>query len=305
MRSGSGELRGVRAIGERLYRRRRLVVLIAAVLLLPVLCGGGILMYLSERSVQNVGAAIGDSSQANRIELYVTAQQVNAAQQRLQLRVEVIPHGTLAGAGLDVPAKYLALYTSSPTKAQVDFPAGRPAPAQDLDVSLYGGTVSDYPFDGYDAQIAFAASVDGQSVPVSMTFGDIDPFFHIAAVSGTYENATADLTVHVFRAQGTKFLAGFMMIVMWALALSVLVGAWILVSRRRGLVWPALGWMAATLFALAGLRNTAPGGPPIGCVLDYAAFFWSEILTAFGVVMVTVLGALTERRNEPLAEPRA
>ena len=299
MRSGAGELRGVQALAERIYLRRRLIMGIATALLFPVLCGGGILMYLAERNTQNLGAAIGDPSEPNRIELYVTAQQVNAAQQRVQLRVEVIPHGTLAAPGLDVPAKYLSLFTSSPTKAQVDFPAGRPAPAQDLDVSLYDGTVSDYPFDGYDAQIAFAATMDNQSVPVSMTFADIDPFFHIAAVSGTYQNSTADLTVHVFRSQGTKLLAVFMMVVMWALALSVLGGGWILVSRNRGLVWPALGWMAAILFALAGLRNTAPGTPPIGCVLDYAAFFWSEILTAFGVVMVCVMGVLTERRNEP------
>jgi hypothetical protein len=106
--------------------------------------------------------------------------------------------------------------------------------------------------------------------------------------------------VHVSRAQGTKFLAVFMMVVMWALALSVLGGAYVLVSRRRGLVWPALGWMAATLFALAGMRNTAPGSPPVGCVLDYAAFFWAELLTAVGVVAVSVFGVLTERRKEPL-----
>jgi hypothetical protein len=282
-------------------RSRLLVLRIAAVLLVPVLCGGGILMYLQERSTQSQGAAIGDADEPNRIELFVTAQQVNAAQQRLQLRVEIIPHGTLAAAGLDVPAKYLSLYTSSPTRAQIDFPAGRPAPAQDLDLSMYGGTVSDYPFDGYDAQLGFAASMDGQAVPISMTFGDIDPFFHIATTGGDYQNDAVELTVHVSRAQGTKFLAGFMMIVMWALALSVLGGAWILVSRKRGLVWPALGWMAATLFALAGLRNTAPGSPPIGCVLDYASFFWAELLTAVGVVMVSVWGVLTEHRKEPLA----
>ena len=282
-------------------RSRLLVQRIAAVLLVPVLCGGGILMYLQERSAQSQGAAIGDATSPNRIELFVTAQQVNAAQQRLQLRVEIIPRGTLAAAGLDVPAKYLSLYTSSPTRAQIDFPAGRPAPAQDLDLSMYDGTVSDYPFDGYDAQLGFAASVDGQAVPISMTFGDIDPFFHIATTGGDYQNEAVELTVHVSRAQGTKFLAGFMMVVMWALALSVLGGAWILVSRKRGLVWPALGWMAATLFALAGLRNTAPGSPPIGCVLDYAAFFWAELLTAVGVVMVSVWGVLTEHRKEPLA----
>jgi Domain of unknown function (DUF4436) len=285
-------------------RSRRLVLRIAAVLLVPVLCGGGILMYLDERSAQSQGAAVGDADNPNRLELYVTAQQVNAAQQRLQLRVEVIPHGTLAADGLNVPAKALSLYTSSPTRAQIDFPAGRPAPAQDLDLSMYGGTVSDYPFDGYDAQIGFGATMDGQAVPISMTFGDIDPFFHIATTDGGYQNDAVELTVHVSRAQGTKFLAGFMMVVMWALALSVLGGAWILVSRKRGLVWPALGWMAATLFALAGLRNTAPGSPPIGCVLDYASFFWAELLTAVGVVTVSAWGVLTEHRKEPLTSER-
>jgi hypothetical protein len=300
MRSGRGERSGVQPVGERPHGRRSLALRIAAALLVPVLCGGGILMYLTERGTKTIGTAVGDSARADRIELYVTAQQVNAAQQRLQLRVEVVPLGTLAEPGLDVPAKNLVLYTSSPTKAEIDFPAGRPAAAQDLDMSLFGGTVSDYPFDGYDAQLAFEAAIGGQTVPVALTFTEIDPLFHIAAVDATYQNSVADLTVHVSRAQGTKLLAGFMMIVMWALALTVLAGAWILVSRRRGLVWPALGWMAATLFALAGLRNTAPGTPPVGCVLDYAAFFWSELVTAFGVVTACAMGVRVERRAEPI-----
>src|SRR5258708_36659688 len=106
MRSGSGELRGVRALAERIYLRRRLVMGIATALLFPVLCGGGILVYLAERSTQNLGAAIGDPSEPNRIELYVTAQQVNAVQQRVHLRVEVIPPGALPASGLAVPARY-------------------------------------------------------------------------------------------------------------------------------------------------------------------------------------------------------
>jgi hypothetical protein len=278
---------------------RRLVLWISAVLLVPVLCGAGVLAYLAERYTQSVGAAVGEGAKPDRVDLFVTAQQVNAAQQRLQLSVEIVPHGTLAESD-GSPAKPLSVYTSSPTRAEIDLPAERAISAQNLDVSLYGGTVSDYPFDGYSADVGFAVYADGKPVPVSITFSEIDPFFRIATVDGAYQNSSAELTVHVSRAQGTKFLAVFMMVVMWALALSVLGGAYILVSRRRGLVWPALGWMAATLFALAGMRNTAPGSPPVGCVLDYAAFFWAELLTAVGVVAVSVFGVLTERRKEPL-----
>jgi hypothetical protein len=274
---------------------------VAAVLLVPALCAGGIGLYLNQRAVDHQAAVIGDRADPNRVELFVTAQQVDAVQRRVQLRVEVIPLGNLATPnGVNAPAKQISLYSTSPTNSEVQFQANRSAPAQDLDVSLYGGTISDYPFDGYDTEIAFAAVVDGQQVPVAMSFGDIDPFFRFSTIESVTTNRVVDLTEHVSRAQGTRLMAVFMMVVMWALALSVLAGAWILVSRRRGLVWPALGWMAATLFALASLRNVAPGSPPIGCLLDYAAFFWAEILTAVGVVSAVVWGVLAERSREPL-----
>jgi len=282
-----------------------LVRRVAAVLLVPVLCAGGILLYLSERAVEHQTTEIGDVTNPNRVELFVTAQQVSAAQRRVQLRVEVIPGGTLAAPdGVNAPAKQITLFSTSPTHSEVQFPAGRSAAAQDLDVSLYGGTISDYPFDGYDTEIAFAAVVDNKQVPISMSFSDIDPFFSFDTVSARTANHVVDQVEHLSRAPGTKLMAVFMMIVMWALALSVLAGAWILVSRRRGLVWPSLGWMAATLFALAALRNVAPGSPPIGCLLDYAAFFWAEILTAVGVVSAVAWGVLAERRREPLRSER-
>jgi len=57
----------------------------------------------------------------------------------------------------------------------------------------------------------------------------------------------------------------------------VLGAALTIVSKGMGLVWPAMGWMAATLFALVGFRNAAPGSPPIGALIDYGAFFWAEL----------------------------
>ncbi|MEU8510855.1 DUF4436 family protein [Kitasatospora sp. NPDC048722] len=62
---------------------------------------------------------------------------------------------------------------------------------------------------------------------------------------------------------------------------------------------PALGWMAATLFALAGFRNTAPGAPPIGCLLDHTAFLWAEAIVAFSVVYVVLRGTPVELAPPP------
>ncbi|WP_342451022.1 DUF4436 family protein [Streptomyces flavochromogenes] len=76
-----------------------------------------------------------------------------------------------------------------------------------------------------------------------------------------------------------------------------------LVRRRMGLTWPALGWMAATLFALAAFRNTAPGAPPIGSLLDYLAFFWAETLIAFCVIVVVVRAVRAEDPPPPRGAP--
>ncbi|MFD0405100.1 DUF4436 family protein [Kitasatospora sp. NPDC127116] len=46
--------------------------------------------------------------------------------------------------------------------------------------------------------------------------------------------------------------------------------------------------------APAGRPEHAPGNPPIGSLLDYAAFFWAELLVAVGLTMVVVRGARVE-----------
>ncbi|MET9883331.1 DUF4436 family protein [Streptomyces sp. NPDC006430] len=70
-------------------------------------------------------------------------------------------------------------------------------------------------------------------------------------------------------------------------------------GTRRGLVRPATGWMAVTLFALAAFRSTAPGAPPTGCLWDYAAFLWAEAIVASAVVYVVLRGTPVELRPSP------
>lgn len=277
-------------------RRRRVLIWVAVVLLAPVLCTVGVLAYLNERSGVESGLQTGDAAAVNRIEVQATVQKVDAATRFAQLRVEVIPHGVYADGASAIPVKALHLYTSSPTRGQLTFPAGQAIAAQDVTIGLFDGTFSDYPFDRYTATIAFAADADGVTAPVSVVVDDIDPFFRLRAKKPVNEQDVAGIDERVKRSRGTVLLAVFMMVAMWALALAVAGAAWILVSQRRGLVWPALGWMAATLFALVGMRNAAPGNPPVGCLLDYAAFFWAELLVAVSVVAVAARGIIVERK---------
>ena len=124
---------------------------------------------------------------------------------------------------------------------------------------------------------------------------EVDPFFLTKVRSTVSIAGVAVDTIRIGRSRGTLILAWFMIVAMWALALSVLGAARILGARRQGLVWPALGWMAATLFALIGMCNAAPGSPPIGSLIDYAAFFWAEAIVAGSLTYVAATGIRAER----------
>ncbi|MDX3638537.1 DUF4436 family protein [Streptomyces sp. MB09-02B] len=106
------------------------------------------------------------------------------------------------------------------------------------------------------------------------------------------------VTLGLARSGSSLVFAVFMMAVMWELAASVLIGAWYLTTGPEGLVWPGPAWMAATLFALAALRNTAPGTPPIGCVLDWFAFLWAEPVIALCLITVVITGVHKALRED-------
>jgi hypothetical protein len=54
--------------------------------------------------------------------------------------------------------------------------------------------------------------------------------------------------------------------------------------------------MAATLFALAAFRNTAPGTPPIGGVPDWFACLWAETVIALCLITVVTTGVRSTLR---------
>jgi hypothetical protein len=152
------------------------------------------------------------------------------------------------------------------------------------------GLVSSYPFDSYAAVIGFFVTAGDQNVPVSLRFRGYDALFTAEVTDAEWPTGQLKANVSAGRTFSSSVLAWFLMAAMWALALSVLGAALTIVSRKMGLVWPAMGWMAATLFALVGFRNAAPGSPPIGGLIDYGAFFWAELLTTVALVYVTVNG---------------
>ncbi|WP_327382105.1 DUF4436 domain-containing protein [Streptomyces sp. NBC_01207] len=234
----------------------------------------------------------------DRIDINATIQRVDAAGREMTLRVLVTPRGALADPDGVSPAEDLTVQTSTATRGDLTFKAHQRIATMDLPVALTGGSITDYPFDAYGADVEFGAVLGGEKVPVRVTLSNNDVLFS-ATVDASAVQGIAVLDIGLARSNSVFVFAIFMMLAMWALAVSVLIGGWYLVTRRKGLTWPALGWMAATLFALAAFRNTAPGTPPIGCLLDYIAFLWAETVIAFCLITVVITGI----RAEPPATP--
>ncbi|MFE5581809.1 DUF4436 family protein [Kitasatospora sp. NPDC056531] len=161
---------------------------------------------------------------------------------------------------------------------------------------MYEGTKTDYPFDRYRTEAGFSATSAGTAVPVGLVFTDTDPFFVVRPQAKASATGSVTLDARITRSRSTFILSWFMIAAMWAIALAVLGATEVLFRKREGLVWPSLGWMAASLFALIGMRNAAPGSPPIGSLMDYVAFFWAEGIIAASLACTAWSGIRTEHR---------
>ncbi|MFJ2738491.1 DUF4436 family protein [Streptomyces sp. NPDC087440] len=280
-------------------RRPALLGTLLVLLTVAVAVLGGLWLQFGEREDQDARTTVGGSA-PDRIDIDTSVQRVDALARELVLRVRVTPRGTYAEAGGISPTEDLTLQTSPSVRGDLTFPAHRRISSVDVPVTLTGGAVTDYPFDTYETDLEFGAVLAGEPVPVRMSLTNADTLFALDVEGTTVRDGSgrdaAAFTADVSRSHSVLVFALFMMCAMWALTVAVLLGGWYLVRHRKGLTWPALSWMAATLFALAAFRNAAPGTPPIGSLLDYLAFFWAEVLIAFCVIVVVVSGV---RREDP------
>ncbi|MFJ9454118.1 DUF4436 family protein [Kitasatospora sp. NPDC101447] len=279
---------------------------LVALLIVAVLCSAGVALYLNERNTRQQARELALPESGDWIELDVTAQDIDPGAGDLTLFVVPVPHGGLAAEPGSVAfSRQVVITVQSATRTELRAAAGEAATPQPVPADFHAGTVTDYPFDRHRFAVSFAAADTAGSVPVGVVFVDADPFFLVHPTSTPSASGATVLAGTVTRARSTFILAWFMIAAMWALALAVMAGAEVLYRGRQGMVWPSLGWMAATLFALIGMRNAAPGSPPIGSLIDYVAFFWAEGIIAACLTFTVVAGTRVERRKRAEAAAAA
>lgn len=268
--------------------------MVGAVLLVALATGVGVYLSHLDRGGRHGGFGAGATNAPDRVDIVATVNRVEAARNDAQVRVFVTVVGRYAMDGDNVfPAQDLTVDTTSLSSGELTYPAGKRIVSKDMLMDLPGGDIADYPFDRYSTTLGFSATIGGRPAPTAVEIVDSDPgFVTRATLSGDASEPGFDLQLR--RTRGTFVMVWLMYVIMWALALSVLTGALVMGYRRAGMAWPGLGWMAASLFALAGYRNTAPGQPPIGCLLDYTVFLWAEAIVVFSMVYAVLRGTRVE-----------
>ncbi|MDI3417712.1 DUF4436 family protein [Streptomyces luteolus] len=269
---------------------RRLLIGVVA---LTGLFGLGIGLYVDERQTRQRVVTAGAPDARDRIDVNAAVQAVDPEMRRATVQLKVFPKGRYADA-FGNAAEDITLHTNAPGQERLTFRQQNVNWVKVVDVALLEGTPSDYPFDRYATRIALSAESGGERVPVALRFRDQNAHFSFDPRATGGDGAWAAFDGTAGRSRSTFILAWFMIGSMWAVGLSVAVACWLVVGQRRGLQWGALGWAAASLFALVGLRGAAPGSPPNGCLLDYAAFYWAEALIALSLVRLVAHGIRLE-----------
>eukprot|EP00455_Lapot_gusevi_P035904 TRINITY_DN3979_c0_g5_i1.p1 TRINITY_DN3979_c0_g5~~TRINITY_DN3979_c0_g5_i1.p1 ORF type:complete len:432 (-),score=75.98 TRINITY_DN3979_c0_g5_i1:128-1354(-) len=92
----------------------------------------------------------------------------------------------------------------------------------------------------------------------------------------------------------TKFYPMCVIIGMWGILVAELfVLYWMVVLRFKKTDNPAmLGFFAAVIFALPSLRNSMPFNPPLGILIDFASFFWAEVVAMSALLLISIRFAI-------------
>ena len=188
--------------------------------------------------------------------------------------------------------------------------------------ALRDGIITDYPFDRYTANFYFRVLVgDGpnqRTVPIRVVFNNIDTFFklspkleksiHVHQDDGEAKTIATPqslfaATAKVQRSTSTVVFAAFIMVFMWCLTIASLVAAWYIASGKLGLFWSALAFLGTLLFALIPLRDAVPGDPPIGSLIDFAAFFIAEGVVSISMIVTVLHGYHIEISGKQMNVP--
>ncbi len=190
------------------------------------------------------------------------------------------------------------------------FPAGTPAGSIEATLALTTGSISVYPFDDYTAPFIATATLTGdgeaETVPVSLGVRSTINGFEVSAEPAADPigdpSTIPQLVLALDRSLVTQVYVVGMMALMWGLAMSGVLMAWSVVIRDADTPIWAYAFFVGVLFALPPLRDSLPGDPPPGTLLDFVAFYWSVAIVGVTLLLLVLIWIRRTRRLQRLGD---
>ncbi|WP_440710057.1 DUF4436 family protein [Herbiconiux sp. YIM B11900] len=275
--------------------RRRLIVV--GIGLLVVLVYVAIVMLDAANTRSEPGGTSGEP-QPDSVILEMSPVAVNGPGERLSVDVRVFPQDSIVVDEITLTKDLTVIVSPIDGTQSIELEAGTLA-LQTRTVSIpTRGTVENWPFDRYDANLRIIAytTVDGvkEEVPVFVEWSGSLSGWNFAV------SQNDELTVPLTMADGTEedvptidigatrsgstFAFGFLLlgllVVMPVLVLFVAIRAF---TGRRKVEATLTSWMGAMLFAVVPLRGFLPGSPPIGSWIDFLVVLWVIVALITGL----------------------
>jgi hypothetical protein len=319
---------------KRIHHRKVVVIGVVGMFLLYLAVSMTVLLLQS--NTQATTSCDGASTAGSRsIVVNATVIAVDSANQQATMRLDFFPLNGLVDANqnlaqrLDVtvqglvaaPSSSDSLSTFSYAKGEfmqslpVTIPLGGVAQLNPNNLSqVQSSQFGVYPWDHYTIPNYFGVEVTTPGEPTPATCVSVSS--QAEGWSSTIvaqQSSGNQFDITLWRSPAVLVYNYFMMALVWTLSIAGVAMAIMLVLRDRDLRTKeridvdVFVYLAALLFAFPLIRQTLPGAPPFGTLIDIASYFWAEVIVAATLLSMVVIWIVREdrRHHDHLLETQA
>ena len=288
---------------------RNLAVCIGILIAIGISYSALLVYYRGESDARSSDLQVGDATVPDRLDVYARLLSVDQQQEQAVVRLNFEPKGSVANPA-GALASPLKLFVNSANGSQErTFESGKMMNPTDVTLDMYDGSITDYPFDRFTTELQVGASTsspsaaEAQSVPVVVDFvGSLHGLkVDESALTSQESGGVIPVNVTISRSPTTIAIAGFIMALLLAMALSVLILTLSVALWGQKLELPIVTLLGALQFGFVAFRNTLPGTPPVGALSDYLAFFWAEGIVA--ICLFVLVAVYLKRILRPSPAP--
>lgn len=239
-----------------------------------------------------------DETSPNYVEMTMQITGIDPVKGDVTVRIKPEPKGDLTEDGLTL-SKDVTIFTNSNSgKNEQNFTKGKRMNPFDVVIDMYEGSVMEYPYDKFKADLNVyvkapekdsTGKIEMVTIPIvkETNFYSSVAGYKVANVKEEDEGqGYSELVISLERTASIKMFSRFVMILMWLILICVLLIIFSIIIRNRKIEYSMFAFLSAMLFALPALRNVQPFVPTIGCLSDYAAFFWAEAVVAGSLILM-------------------